>query len=379
MYTGKRKTPWVNLRGGIGIFYDRFAATNILNSVRQNGISQRSYFVENPDSYPAIPSPSNLNSIQPTIYQLAPNLRNEYFVTESIAATRSLGKHGNVSFAFNNLHGVHLYLSRNANAPLNGVRPLGGTQNAYQYSSQGTQNARTLWTNYYLQLGKHAGVWGSYNVQFRQTDASGAGNFVSNSYNVHADYGSPATLARHRISTGGWWEMGRGFNVSMFLSAHTATHFNITTGSDNNGDSIYNDRPSFATDQNRASVVHTSFGNFDTDPIAGQQIIPVNFGRAPGLFSLQSQFGKGFGLGPLPKAVPPAADAKPGAAPAKPERPYFLFFAVEAQNVFNHVNPGTPVGQLSSPFFGRSLTVNTEQSGSTAANRLIRFYTFFRF
>ncbi len=56
VYTGKRKTPWFNLRGGAGIFYDRFAATNILTSVRQNGVSQRSYYIENPDIYPAIPS-----------------------------------------------------------------------------------------------------------------------------------------------------------------------------------------------------------------------------------------------------------------------------------------------------------------------------------
>ena len=377
VYTGKRKTPWVNLRGGIGIFYDRFAATNILNSVRQDGVAQRSYYIQNPDFYPAIPAPAGSNSVQPTIYRLDPRLRTEYFVTESIAATRSLGKHGNVSMTFTNLHGTHLYLSRNVNAPLNGVRPLGGTQNIYQYSSEGTLNARTFWTNYFLQLGKHAGLWGTYNLQFRQTDAAGAGSFVSNSYNLHADYGAPASLTRHRIYTGGWWEMGRGLNASVFLAAHSASRFNITTGSDNNGDSIYNDRPAFATDLTRASVVRTTYGNFDTDPIAGQGIVPINYGRAPGLFSMQTQLGKGFHFGSLPKATAtPAAAGTPG---EKPERPYFLFFAAEAQNVLNHVNPGTPVGQLSSPYFGRSLTLNPEQSGSTAANRQISFYTFFRF
>ena len=34
----------------------------------------------------------------------------------------------------------------------------------------------------------------------------------------------------------------------MFVAAHTSTRFDVTTGTDLNGDSIYNDRPAFATD-----------------------------------------------------------------------------------------------------------------------------------
>ena len=384
VYRGKAKSPLLTLRGGAGVFYGRFAAADILNSVRQNGVMQGSYYVQNPDFYPAVPTPAGLSSVPPTVYRLAPDLRTSYYVTEGITASRALGGRGNVSFTFNNIHGVHLYLSRNVNAPLDGVpggvRPLGGTQNVYQYSSNGTLNARSLFTNYNLQLGKHAGLWGSYIVQFRQSDTGGAESFVSNSYDVHADYGRPAGLARQRVYTGGWWDVGKGFSGSMFLAAHTATRFNITTGADNNGDSIYNDRPAFATDLSRASVVKTAFGNFDTAPVGGQQIIPVNYGRAPGLFSLQVQVGKGFSFGPLPKPEPVSADAAKAAGPAeKPERPYKLYFSVESQNVLNTVNPGQPVGQLSSPYFGRSLTLNTEQTGSTAANRQVSFFGQFRF
>ena len=256
------------------------------------------------------------------------------------------------------------------------MRPFGGTQNIYQYSSEGTQNAKSMWVNYYLPVGKRIGLFGNYNLQFRQTDTGGAGSFVSNSYNIHADYGAPLTLSRHRMFMGGWWGIGRGFNTGVYLSAHSSSRFNITTGSDNNGDSIYNDRPSFATDLTRASVVHTAFGTFDTAPIAGQQIIPINYGRAPGLVSLQAQFGKTIGLGPRPAPKP---GTKIDPHQEKPERPYQLTFSVQSQNVLNHVNPGTPVGQLSSPYFGRSLTVNAEQGGNTAANRQVSFYTFFRF
>ena len=320
--------------------------------------------------------------MQPTIYRIAPNLRSEYYVSEGVIASRPLFGHGNLSVTYNHIQGTHLYLSRNVNAPINGVRPLGGTQNIYQFSSDGNSTINSLMTNMFVQLGKHAGLWGFYGLRFQHTDAFGAGSFVSNSYNVHADDGRPSQLARQRFYTGGWLNLPFGISSSYFLAAHTANRFDITTGSDNNGDSIYNDRPAFATDLTRSSVVRTVYGNFDTQPIAGQQIIPINYGRAPGLFSLQTQFGKGFGFGKRPTPAPPAPGApapKPGSKPEKPERPYQLFLSVEAQNVLNHVNPGPPVGQLSSPYFGRSLTLNTEQSNSTAANRQVRLSMGFRF
>ncbi len=378
--TAKRKSPFFTLRGGFGLFYDRFGAGNILNATRQNGISQRSYYFQNPDFYPGIPAPTTLTATEPTVYRIASNLRSEYYVSEGITASREMGGHGNLSVTFNHHQGTHLFLSRNANAPLNGTRPLGGTQNVYEYASEGNSVINSLFTNYYVQLGKHAGVWGSYSLRFQQSDAfGGAGNFVSNSYNIRADYGRPQSLARQRFYTGAWWEIGHGFDTGFFLATHGSTRFNITTGTDLNGDSIYNDRPSFATDLTRASVVRTAFGNFDTQPVAGQQIIPINYGHAPGLFTLNMRFGKGFGFGPLPPPVPPPPGSKPNPHPDKPSRPYQLLFSADAENILNQVNPGTPVGQLSSPYFGRSLTLNTEESNSTAANRQINFYLVFRF
>ncbi|AFL89588.1 hypothetical protein Terro_3371 [Terriglobus roseus DSM 18391] len=380
--SAKRKSPYVSLRGGVGIFYDRFAAGNILTAARQNGVTQRSYYFANPDSYPNILSPSALAATQPTVYRISPTLRNEYYVSEGITASRPLFGHGNLSLTYNHIQGVHLLLSRNVNAPLNGVRPLGGTQNIYQFSSEGNSTINSLWTNYYVQFGNRAGLFGSYSLRFQQSNAgSGASSFPSNSYNIRADYGRPAQLARNRGYIGGWFNIPFGISGSMFLSAHSSTRFNITTGADNNGDSIYNDRPSFATDLTRASVVRTAYGNFDTAPIAGQQIIPINYGHGYNFFSLQTQFGKGFGFGKRPVTPPPPAAAVPKAntKEEKPERPYQLFLSVEAQNVLNHVNPGTPIGQLTSPYFGRSLTLNTEQGNSTAANRQISVFMNFRF
>lgn len=44
---------------------------------------------------------------------------------------------------------------------------------------------------------------------------------------------------------------------------------------------------------------------------------------------------------------------------------------IQAQNVFNNVNGGTPVGVLGSPLFGESTTLATTQFSSSQANRII--------
>jgi hypothetical protein len=48
-------------------------------------------------------------------------------------------------------------------------------------------------------------------------------------------------------------------------------------GQDRNGDSQYNDRPTFATDLSRSSVVATRPALFDMSPTADQTIIPINY------------------------------------------------------------------------------------------------------
>jgi hypothetical protein len=57
-------------------------------------------------------------------------------------------------------------------------------------------------------------------------------------------------------------------------------------------------------------------------------------------------------------------------------------FAVEANNVFNHVNPGTPVGVLTSPLFGESISLNSPFSVggfSTSSNRTVTLHCNFSF
>ena len=377
--------PLLVLRSGFGLFYDRFAIADLLTAVRQNGISQLAYYAENPGFFcgdgSCIPTELHaLPSVEPTIYRVNPQLRSPYRMVASLSAEHSFGEKGTVGLTYVGTHNVHQFLSRNLNAPLpgtydpgvlnSGTRPLGGTQNLYEFSSDGVRHGDTLSVNVDLNPTKRLSVWAFANKQNRTGDSFGADTFPSNEYNLAQDFGR-TTANKKRIFTGVWYNGPKSVNGGLFLRSYSGTPFNITTGTDLNGDTQFNDRPAYATDLSRPSVVHTRYGIFDTEPMAGQRIIPINLATSPAYVSLNVVLAKEFQFGPTVEPEP----APPGEPSAKPAPRFNLRFSIEAQNVTNHTNPGVPVGVLSSPYFGRSISLADTFSGITAANRTLTLHS----
>lgn len=383
------KVPVVTLRGGAGLFYQRLTAADLLPSVRQNGVNQVAYFVQGAvaeNLYQTYqnntPPVSSLILTEPTIHRIDPHFRTARTFISSITAERAIGRIGTISANVLEADGRHVNLLINANAPLpaSAVRPLGGTQNIYQVTAEGTGHQRTFFMNANLRPARRISVFGFYIAQSDRSDANGPSWFASNSYNIRQDYGRDDSDIAQQFFSGAAINLPRGLVVEPFLSARSGRPFNITTGTDLNGDTIYNDRPAFATDFSRPSVIRTAYGNFDTDPLPSQTIIPYNYGRGPALVWIDLQASETFHLGPRPalKAAPQPAGAS--AKPAqRPDRPWTLSFSVEAENLFNQVNPAAPVGVLSSPLFGRSLSVATDFSSLTAANRTLLLHSTFTF
>ena len=380
------------LRSGGGIFYDRFDSTNILTAIReQSGTYQSSYYVENPNFYQqylsSAPPVSLLGALPPTLYNINPHLRNEYALIGGLTAERSLGRIGSISVDYIFNRGDHQWLSRNINAPLpgtynpadpsSGVRPLGGTQNIYQFDSGGVQKAQILFVNSQFQFSKRARGFVAYSLSHVNQDVGTATTFPSNQYNLSQDYGRAAQPTQ-QIFADVNIQFPLGFGGFLFANAAGGTPFNITTGTDLNGDTIYNDRPAFATSPTAASILYrTPFGTFDANPQPGERTIPINYGNSPNFFFLEVHLGKVFKLGPRPNRTP----GRKGSV-KRPDRPYSLTFGVDAYNLTNRNNRGTPVGVLSSPYFGQSISLNSPlavKGVSTSANRTVTLHCRFSF
>jgi hypothetical protein len=401
---GKNKPPRAVIRTGVGWFYQRFASTNVLQAERQNGVTESQVLVNSPDFYPdtcttnAIDCAGALEN-SPTIYRINPTLRSPYIMMAGIGIDKPLGKYASVSANYMYSRGEHLFLTRNINAPLpgtfnpsdptSGTRPLRIDENIYEYDSEGASGRNRLVLNGNLHA-KNLGLFGHYMLSKVDTNTSGAGSFPSNQYDLHTDYGRASYDVRARLFLGGFARLPGNISVNPFIIYQSSSPFNITVGQDLNGDTIFNDRPAFATDLSRASVYRTKWGNFDTQPIAGQKIVPINYGTGPGLFLANLRLMKRFSFGPIvpdETPTPPAQAAKDGKTetktPAKPvkketERKYTWAIGVGSNNIFNHPNLGAPIGVLGSPIFGTSTSL-TSVFGSGSADRTVNLETFFRF
>jgi hypothetical protein len=214
---------------------------------------------------------------------------------------------------------------------------------------------------------------------------------------------------RHRFTLGGSLLIPGGVRMSPFIIASSGRPYNIITGRDNNGDTIFNDRPAYASDPSRTGVVLTQYGLLDPNPAPGDAIVPRNLGRGPSFVIFNLRLNRQFALKRQPPAQPtpqtPAAGegdrpGQPGMRPGRGApgggggggfghggfggdrgglggvgRGPTLTISMSVQNAFNHVNPGPPIGNIASPNFGRSISTaggfGRGEGGSGVANRRV--------
>jgi hypothetical protein len=421
---GKNKSPKTVLRLGYGIFYDRFGENLVLQQQLANGFIQQQFLIPNPlffnPNQATLPGdtgfPATATSSE-TVYVKNPNLRSPYTMQTGVTLERQLTKFANLSVTYLNSRGVHQFYTNvfppnTPNSPLPpGFNP---SDIAYQYVAGGIFKQNQLIVNSSVRIPtahgfiKDLSLFGYYTLNYANSDTAGAGYVPSIPGDIAADYGRASFDIRHRVFFGGTIGVPYGFRLSPFMIVSSGIPFNITTGQDVFGDAQFNSRPAFATCGSGApaSVVQTAFGCFDTLPAPGQSVIPINFATGPGRFTFNLRLSKTFGFGQKKEATVAGAAGGPasggtfGRGPGGGDRGggprgggggpmfggggasnyrYNLTFSVNARNVFNNVNFGTPIGNLSSPLFGESNSLAGQPYSSPTANRRIDLQLQFTF
>jgi carboxypeptidase family protein len=324
------------LRGGFGIFYDRQPEIMKQQALLYDGSQGFQIVVRNP-GYPvpydpALPPP-------PSLLRIAPGIRAPYLTQASLAVERKLGKGANfVSIDYTLVRGIELYRTRNINAPLpgTGAPPDPNFINIDQFESSGRSRSHSVTLSVHTTVGKRIDLLGQYTFSKALDDTSGMFSLPDNNYDLRSEFGTADYDRRHRVNVIGTYRLPGGFRAGSIVSINSSMPYNITTGFDNNGDTVPNDRP------------------------AG---VNRNTGKGPGYASVDLHLAKQIMLRSREaSAARPAAQEQPSPlsalSAARNTGGLRLEVGIDAFNVLNEVNYKDYVGIQSSRYFGRPNAAN---------------------
>ena len=341
-------TRTATVRGGYGIFYDWYDSAVYEQTIRVDGEHQVDVIVRNPtfpvlegggDRLPAsIIRSSALD--QPIIHQasigfekpLAPwaDFRTDYMMTRGFSTLRSV----------------------NVNAPVDGLRPEPAYGNISEIQSSGERamDRLTFALNARYMPRRILGMV-MYQLASVRNYADSPTMLPADSTNPDADWGPAAQDVRHRLFFNFNTPLGRGVRMGLNAQGSSALPYNITTGYDTNGDSVFNDRePGVSRNSGRGAM---------------QWTVNMRLNRSIGLGGVRS--------GPPNMPLPPPPPAQGGAmaqrvgggGPGGDGGPqmvvmegantkYRLDLYVNVQNLLNRTNYNAFVGNQLSPFFGQA-------------------------
>jgi hypothetical protein len=416
-----KSRPKSVIRAGFGMFYDRFSLGNTLTAERYNGVVQQQYVITNPDFFPLVPSAASLpGPVAPsTIQQVSANLRAPYLMQSALGFERQIPFNMTIAITYANSHGLHMLRSQDINAPLpgtydpavpgSGLFPRGRPGVVALMESAGLYNQNQLIFNVNTRVNRNLSLTGSYLYNRAMSNTDGLGTFPANPYSMAGEYGPAATDMHHRVSLAGTITAKWGIRFNPLLTANSGPPFDITSGRDLYGDTLFNGRPGIATNPTRPGVIATPYGLLDPNPVTGEKLLPRNFGRGPGQIMLNMRIGKTFAFGGPRESG--AASASSGGGPGgggpggggrggapsspfamggggqgggggSPGRRYGLTISMQIRNLTNHNNPGPIIGNITSPLFGQANQPAGSGNGvfsESANNRRLELQTRFTF
>jgi hypothetical protein len=178
----------------------------------------------------------------------------------------------------------------------------------------------------------------NYGLGRLRNDTDGPFSLPADNFDLAAEWGPAATDVQHRLT--GMFNMNlcKGFKIATSFNGSSGSPYNITTGHDDNGDTVSNDRPT-GTGRNSAR----SASRWDANA------------RLSWAFGFGQRKGADGGAGaPHIVMVRAGGDSSISgfSGGAEDKRWKFELF-VAATNIFNHVNLLAYSGVMTSPFFGQ--------------------------
>ena len=347
-----KKSTWVvHIRAGI------FHAPNLQSYAtevyRLNGVRQQETTVYSPSyNNPLTLIPGAIQVSTVNQFPRALNQISSFQTHINIDHTFHDGLHvGTSLYWFSNWGGLQ---TRNINAPLIGSsvgsppdpsaallapRPYAPNENIVQYQNSGHANGSIFVAGGDRNNGKRFGLSVYYVHVNAKSDATEIVGSPQSSYSNQGETSRPDWLGGNAVYASGSVHLPYKLEFSSILDARGGVPYNITTGTDANGDGDFNDRPSYASALG-AGVYSTRFGLLTTNTVNGD--VPRNLGGMPATLHLDGNLSRVFTMNPRDK-----------------DHPRTLTFNARSANLVNHTNVTAVNTVLSSSTLGQPLTAET--------------------
>jgi hypothetical protein len=229
-------------RAGYGYFYDWLSGDLYKQTLQVDGFRQRELNVLNP-SYPTVPE-AGLTTVT-----------NQYLWSDDLAlpsghrmhvgAERTITPNQRVNINYSRSWGNGQLRGRNLNTPVNGVRPNPAFANILSLVSDAestTDSVNVGWNLTKLEW-KQAFFFVNYTWTNARTNTTGAFSVPANGDNLDTEWGPSMGDIRHRASASFNMRPLTDLSISLNARAQSGSPYTITTGRDDNGDGLFNDRP----------------------------------------------------------------------------------------------------------------------------------------
>jgi hypothetical protein len=342
------------LRGSSGIFYDWLNNGTYEQTVRVDGVRQQELNILDPvfDLNGVIgPDSGAIGIVPPTNrYFLGSDFKSPRLTRISAGIDEAFTKLVRVAATYSYTRGTSVARGLNLNAPVDGVRPDPTLANIVEVVSDGQSRQHQLALDATINPGalmavsstaplvswKRTTLFANYVLAKLEDNTDGAFSLPATGV-LATEWGPGANDIRNRFNAAFNNQIIRNLLLSFFVNATTGGAYTLRTGSDDNGDLVFNDRP------------------------AG---VGRNTLRMPLQYTLNAQFGYSFAFGKITTPQPPGIGVFGGGASAtvrtveQSNARYRLNFYLSVQNLTNRANYQGYSGVMTSPFFARPTTVS---------------------
>jgi hypothetical protein len=349
-WAADKKQTWV-FHARAGIFNnaptDQLYATEVY---RLNGIRQRQQTIYAPsyaDPLAAVPGSIAVN----TIKQFPRSLNQQSTFALYVTAEHDLPGHWHARANFYWGEDYNIVRISNINAPvvantvgippdpvaaLLAPRPIGPNENILEYRNSGHLAGNVFSFSVEQHTYKRFGVYSRYAHQNFKADVGDNLTTPQSSYSEEGESARVDWRRSNSVSLVGNLTLPYRIELSAQFDASAGAPYNVATGTDNNGDGNFNDRPAYASAPG-PGVYSTRFGLLTTNAVNGD--VPRNLGTMPGLIHLDLNLNRTFNLNQRDK-----------------DHPHTLTLNARSANLLNHTNVTAVNSILSSSSLGQALS-----------------------